>query len=497
MKVYLAGFINNEVMAQCLEWRKAIRTHYENYKGARYPIEFLDPCNGEAEADIKNEGLESTVSPKVIMLRDYHSVVKLADITVANMNTFGRNRAPVGCYSNDTEVLTENGWMLLKEIVENKIQIKVATLSSSKEIEYKKIDKYHKHFYDGEMYHLDQQKTDIMVTPNHRILTVTENSNYNKIKFIRADSLPNKVYVPKKVEWNSSVLYLQESKKMNIDSDKWLSFLGWYISEGSLYKAVKKQGFDYRIIITQKKKENFQNIRETLLGCKFNVQEVKEKDGTIHFIISNKKLYNTLLKYGKGALNKKLTPELLSLNKEKLKIFYNSFLRGDGHRNKKNYDYLYTSSKELSGNLQELIIKLGFHSGISKRKRDNIYIGNRKINTDNIQYTVTVHTTKNFRISRNKIKKVNYKEFVYCLEVPNHSLLVRRNGLAIWCGNTIMEVAWAWEHHKPVIVISNEEVWKKHPMFGTATCVRVDTYQELLDKKILQFFYKGWNHAIY
>jgi len=96
LKVYLAGFINNEVMSQCLEWRKAIRTHYENYKGARYPIEFLDPCNGEAEADLKNEGLESSVSPKIIMLRDYHSVVKLADITIANMNTFGRNRAPIG-----------------------------------------------------------------------------------------------------------------------------------------------------------------------------------------------------------------------------------------------------------------------------------------------------------------------------------------------------------------------------------------------------------------
>lgn len=41
------------------------------------------------------------------------------------------------CYSPDTEILTENGWISLKELVEKRIKIKVATLNpDSDELEY-------------------------------------------------------------------------------------------------------------------------------------------------------------------------------------------------------------------------------------------------------------------------------------------------------------------------------------------------------------------------
>lgn len=98
MKIYLAGYINDQVIDQCLAWRKKIRNHYHNYKGQVYPITWLDPCNGEADSDVnlKNEGLESSIPHKAVMLRDYKSVVKYADLVVANMSTFGRLRYPIG-----------------------------------------------------------------------------------------------------------------------------------------------------------------------------------------------------------------------------------------------------------------------------------------------------------------------------------------------------------------------------------------------------------------
>lgn len=34
-----------------------------------------------------------------------------------------------------------------------------------------------------------------------------------------------------------------------------------------------------------------------------------------------------------------------------------------------------------------------------------------------------------------EINKINYNGFVYCIEVPNHTLLVKRNGKIQWCGN--------------------------------------------------------------
>ena len=96
MNVYLAGYINNEVIDSCIAWRKKLRGYYHNYKGQVYPIIFFDPLNGELNEQLNNEGLETLMPPKLIMLRDYISVVKKCDVVVANMDTFGRDRCPFG-----------------------------------------------------------------------------------------------------------------------------------------------------------------------------------------------------------------------------------------------------------------------------------------------------------------------------------------------------------------------------------------------------------------
>lgn len=51
-------------------------------------------------------------------------------------------------------------------------------------------------------------------------------------------------------------------------------------------------------------------------------------------------------------------------------------------------------------------------------------------------------TETDFLLSQNcdsvkEVKKdeVPYRGFIYCLEVPNHTLLVKRNGRIVWCGN--------------------------------------------------------------
>lgn len=66
---------------------------------------------------------------------------------------------------------------------------------------------------------------------------------------------------------------------------------------------------------------------------------------------------------------------------------------------------------------------------------------------------------------------------------------------------TIMEVAWAWEAHIPVIVIDpiieDKSPWAKHPMFSIATAHRVSTVEQLIDEKWINFLFKGWNSAIY
>jgi nucleoside 2-deoxyribosyltransferase len=95
MRVYLAGYIHGEVIEQCVAWRKKIRKFYENYKGQKYPIEWLDPLNGKDLESISADGLTSSCSPNVIIHRDYQSVIR-SDLIVVNMNTFGKDRPLTG-----------------------------------------------------------------------------------------------------------------------------------------------------------------------------------------------------------------------------------------------------------------------------------------------------------------------------------------------------------------------------------------------------------------
>ncbi len=100
MSVYLAGImLGGELQKDTVEWRYKVRKHYENWKGKGiYEICFLDPWNGEIEAEIDNEGLtNSKISGKAIFEGDKLSIRK-ADIIVANFNQYGSKRPSVGTY---------------------------------------------------------------------------------------------------------------------------------------------------------------------------------------------------------------------------------------------------------------------------------------------------------------------------------------------------------------------------------------------------------------
>lgn len=98
--LYMAGYINDSVMEDCVSWRKKIVDHYENWKGREdYPIVFLDPLNSKEYEQITDGGLCATnIDANAIIQRDYQCVIR-SDIVVANLDTFGQSRVPFGTIS--------------------------------------------------------------------------------------------------------------------------------------------------------------------------------------------------------------------------------------------------------------------------------------------------------------------------------------------------------------------------------------------------------------
>jgi len=62
---------------------------------------------------------------------------------------------------------------------------------------------------------------------------------------------------------------------------------------------------------------------------------------------------------------------------------------------------------------------------------------------------------------------------------------------------TICELAWAWDKHKPIIMVTDNYAYKAHPFLEYFTSWIVSSVDELISKKIINKFYKSWNSAQY
>jgi hypothetical protein len=61
---------------------------------------------------------------------------------------------------------------------------------------------------------------------------------------------------------------------------------------------------------------------------------------------------------------------------------------------------------------------------------------------------------------------------------------------------TICELAWAWEHHIPIIMISKEDRYIKHPFTAHFSSWTVGSVEEMLERRVVNYFFKGWHNAI-
>lgn len=62
---------------------------------------------------------------------------------------------------------------------------------------------------------------------------------------------------------------------------------------------------------------------------------------------------------------------------------------------------------------------------------------------------------------------------------------------------TICEITWAWSMKKPIIIITEEEQYKFHPFIEYFSSIIVDNVEQLIEKKYINYMYKGMVNAEY
>jgi len=332
------------------------------------------------------------------------------------------------CFEEGTEVLTKEGWVDFREYKEG---TEVATYNlKNKNLEYQTPLKYINKEYEGDMVHIKTRTLDLKVTPNHRMVVQSKKwVKGNKHIWVEGIKKAKDLSV-----WDRVSTRTQGWKGLNRSEEekRYAKQLGWFVAEG--YTGRNK------VILTQTKEHTV----EVMKGD-FKEFELKQyKPNNHQFIIHNKKLTEKFKKDGyvkdasiKKSYTKAVPQWVKDSDEETIRAFLEGYLLGDGWKNR-GTQWAATTSKKLADDICELAIKLGFRPVIHTREPTTWEIEGRSGIT-RVQYWVSFCEAKGVTLRKSDntklFNKVKYKGKVYCLTVPNGTLIVRKNGKMIICGN--------------------------------------------------------------
>lgn len=359
-------------------------------------------------------------------------------------DALGVDVARFGCFDDKTEVLTNEGWKFFENISGSENVLSLYEDCAK----WQPITQLHKYPFKGDLNLYEGEKISFCITDNHKLVASSAYHRKNpKWKNQRYDELPDEFLIRRSNRWFSAsppTISFEantpmfhggiRTKKWEFDFQDWAEFLGWFISEGNVYHEKRDNG-RYRIMIAQKHSEKRIAIETLLNRMKINF---KAKNSQYEF--SNNEIGKHLIEHcGHLAANKKIPVYLKEASSVALDKFLTAFCSGDGHfRNGRRLAYA-TSSFQLANDIQEILSKLGIAGKLStgaKAGSETEIEGRKVIRLHDMYVVYERSNTCGSDVLKRKVQRMPYDGFVYCLTTPLHTMLVRRNGLTMWSGNS-------------------------------------------------------------
>jgi len=361
----------------------------------------------------------------------------------------------INCFDPETEIITVDG---VKNIADVEVGDLVYSLNpETLEAEIKPVTDTKSQHYEGPMVEIKTSHIDYLVTPNHRFFTSKHTSGehqpytWETAKEMFQDRirrrLPPLCSLPSAddsdqfslavkcdelgMEYKTGPRGIKEPRRQArwqpeaYDMDDWLALVGWFVSEGTLYKSKKKEyangnvrGVSYRITICRKKKEERSTITELLdrMGISYHAASVNG----ISFC--SKIIYKVLEREcGNGSHDRRLPEWIFSLPKYRLAHLFEALMQGDGHANGERYT-------TASDTLARQFVRLAKHLG--RRAYPLCNDGWHRIKVKAVRGQSPTFKPRHRR-------KVNYEGMIHCVTVAdNHTVLAGRNGKFNWCGQS-------------------------------------------------------------
>lgn len=298
------------------------------------------------------------------------------------------------CFSEDTELLTTEGWKGLDYLRNNPDSL-VATMNrEDKSLEFQYYSNLYEYDnYDKVVHFYNQQTLDHLVTEDHGMVYETKNGS---------------LYYPKAKNWKQSG-YARVSGTLKSYtgipySNNEIRLMVWCHADGSL-----EGGKYWRFNIRKERKQS----RLKALLKEMMIDYTQSPNGAIYI--------------GKlpDFYTKDFQEHLIYATIEQSRIIINEWAETDGT----NYSpmkqvQLSTSRKEVADSIQMMCVLTGHKSNISLKK-EGTYVLNIRYGVQRVQV-------------RGEFNKgtIPYKGKVFCVSVPNGTLVARRNGRVLITQNT-------------------------------------------------------------
>ena len=352
------------------------------------------------------------------------------------------------CFDVETEILTRAGWSKFSDLATG---TEVATVDiATGQLEWQLPIEHIQQQYCGRLYAADGTKVSIRCTPNHNLVVYTFSGRSGRL--VEARSMFGQRYRIRRAAayvggTADSILMPAGTYEKSLggirSSSKWLattsrgkdvlvdvhqltdfaSFLGFYISEGTLNFT---EGVGPSVVIYQLDPSPMTEVLDRL-GWRYGVQ-VDRRNGVEQVRIGCSALARWLLQFGKGSYKLRLPDFVFEWPIELREVLLDALMLGDGTVTKHGVRIYNTCNKLLADDVQRLIIMLGRPANIN-------YSPGKDGATDMFR----VRETKNVAtVVNNKIRQdrwVDYDGLVYCVSVPNQTLVVRRRDKIMVVGN--------------------------------------------------------------
>jgi thymidylate synthase (FAD) len=364
-----------------------------------------------------------------------------------------------GCYDDATEVLTSEGWKPWPRVVGDEL---FATRTRDGRLQYEPALRLVRKEYRGHMIGFKGMAMDLLVTPDHRVLvaeTTTKSGRQSPTYRLQpAHSVLWKSHRhTTEANWSGRSASHLQYDGLKIPSVPLLGLLGLFIGDGNLPRSGNCLVFNIR-------KEREISFLERVT----HEAGLELRRWTHAYAVPVGPELRRLFAACYDDRREKVIPaEALTFCRGMLYALWHGLLASDGTIHERQFsdrETYATTSRRLADQVQELALKLGRSASI-RRWRDmpgDGHYGSKP------RYRVTVFNERNLQPGLCRTREQaehhmgveNYDGLIHCVEVPSHTLYVRRNGYPIWSGNTPFEHNAFRFHVRCPLFVARE--WFRH-----------------------------------